>query len=238
MNFKLFNQKIFSCCLLSCLFMTGCSSNRVIGETTRDLFTKYESGHQWTTLIEDDVVAFAKPSIPLPNEPTDSIIIAGKQYSYVINKGGGEFVQLLNQLNPQYIQISRDLDFIAPAADSNRFSGKFRFAYTPANGNLSEKEQALFKQYGVAPCHCINKQEPHRFELSLEGTVYPAISTIQSLQPLSKPYHVRIQYLDYKSGKVPLSTKEKLAHLPLLPFTLTLDAIVLPSKVLGVIYQP
>lgn len=238
MNFKILNHKIFICCLLSGLVLTGCSSNRVIGETTRDLFTKYESGHQWTTLIEDDVIAFGKPAIALPNEPTDSIIIAGKQYSYVIHKGGAEFVQLLNQLNPQYIQISRDLDFIAPAPDSNRFRGQFRFTYAPPNGNLSEKEQALFKQYGIAPCNCIDTQKPHSFELGLEGTVYPAVSNLRSLQPLSKPYRVKIQYLDYKSAKVQLSTKEKLAHLPLLPFTLTLDAIVLPSKVLGIIYQP
>lgn len=238
MNFKILNHKTFIYCLLSGLVLTGCSSNRVIGETTRDLFTKYESGHQWTTLVEDEVIAFGKPSIPLPNEPTNSILIAGKQYSYVITKGGAEFVELISQLNPAYIHISRDLDFIAPAPDSNHFRGQFRFSYTPPNGNLSEKEQLLFQQYGVAPCNCIDKQKPHRFELSLEGAVYPAISNIKSLQPLSKPYRVKIQYLHHKSGKVQLSTKEKLAHLPLLPFTLTLDAIVLPSKVLGIIYQP
>ncbi|MCH7314928.1 hypothetical protein [Acinetobacter sp. ANC 3882] len=238
MNFKTLNHKIFICCLLSGLVLTGCASNRVIGETTRDLYTKYESGHEWTTLIEDEVIAFGKPSSPLPNEPTNSIIIAGKQYSYVINKGGAEFIALISQLNPAYIHISRDLNFIAPAPDSNRFRGQFRFAYTPPNGNLSEKEQALFKQYGIAPCHCIDKQNPHTFELSLEGIVYPAVSNLKSLQPLSKPYRVKIQYLHYKSGKVQLSTKEKLANLPLLPFTLTLDAIALPAKVLGIIYQP
>lgn len=65
-------------CLLVSLFLTGCTSNRVIGESTREIFTKYESGHEWITLVEDDVIAFGKPSISLPNEPENSIVIAGK----------------------------------------------------------------------------------------------------------------------------------------------------------------
>ncbi|WP_457969523.1 hypothetical protein [Acinetobacter calcoaceticus] len=238
MNFKILNQNILMSCLLVSLFLTGCTSNRVIGESTRELFTKYESGHEWITLVEDDVIAFGKPSISLPNEPENSIVIAGKKYSYVISKGGNDFIQLISQLNPQYIQISNDLDFIAPASNSNHFSGHIRFSYNPPHGKLNEKELALFKQYGVVQCDCTEKLESHKFDLNLEGTVYPTVRNLHSLKPLSKPYHVKIQYLHYKSGKVPLSTKEKLANLPLLPFALTFDVIVLPSKILGVLYQP
>lgn len=61
-------------CLLASFFLTGCVSNRIIGENTRELFTKYDSGYEWITLTEDDVI----PSVSLPNEPEDSIVIAGK----------------------------------------------------------------------------------------------------------------------------------------------------------------
>ncbi len=149
MNFKVLNQNILMSCLLVSFFLTGCASNRIIGENTRELFTKYDSGHEWITLIEDDVIAFGKPSVSLPNEPEDSVVIAGKKYSYVISKGGNDFIQLINQLNPQYIQISNELDFNAPAPDSNHFYGYIRFSYTPPNGKLNEKESALFKQYGA-----------------------------------------------------------------------------------------
>lgn len=238
MNFKILNQNILMSCLLASFFLTGCVSNRIIGENTRELFTKYDSGYEWITLTEDDVIAFGKPSVSLPNEPEDSIVIAGKKYSYVISKGGNDFIQLISQLNPQYIQISNELDFNAPASNSNHFYGHIRFSYTPPNGKLNEKESALFKQYGVIPCDYEKTLELHKFELNLRGTVYPAVNNLKKITPLSKPYHVRIQYLHDKSGKVPLSTKEKLASLPLLPFTLTFDIIALPAKVMGIIYQP
>lgn len=238
MNFKILNQNILMSCLLVSFFLTGCASNQIIGENTRELFTKYDSGHEWITLVEDDVIAFGKPSISLPNQPEDSIVIAGKKYSYFISKGGIDFIQLISQLNPQYIQISNELNFIAPASNSNHFSGHIRFSYNPPDGKLNEKESALFKQYGVVPCDCTKKLELHKFNLNLEGTVYPAVNNLKAIKPLSKPYHVKIQYLYDKSGKVPLSTKEKLANLPLLPFTLTFDIIALPAKVMGIIYQP
>jgi hypothetical protein len=238
MNFKVLNQNILMSCLLVSFFLTGCASNRIIGENTRELFTKYDSGHEWITLIEDDVIAFGKPSVSLPNEPEDSVVIAGKKYSYVISKGGNDFIQLINQLNPQYIQISNELDFNAPAPDSNHFYGYIRFSYTPPNGKLNEKESALFKQYGVVPCGCAKTSEPHKFDLNIKGTVYPPVNNLKTITPLSKPYHIKIQYLHDKSEKVTLSTKEKLASLPLLPFTLTFDLIALPAKVMGIIYQP
>ncbi len=78
MNFKVLNQNILMSCLLVIFFLTGCASNRIIGENTRELFTKYDSGHEWITLIEDDVIAFGKPSVSLPNESEDSVVIAGK----------------------------------------------------------------------------------------------------------------------------------------------------------------
>ncbi|EXD83886.1 putative lipoprotein, partial [Acinetobacter baumannii 947299] len=49
MNFKILNQNILMSCLLASFFLTGCVSNRIIGENTRELFTKYDSGYEWIT---------------------------------------------------------------------------------------------------------------------------------------------------------------------------------------------
>lgn len=90
------------------------------------------------------MIAFGKLSKVLPNEPTDSIVVAGNKYSYLINKGGADFIELISQLNPQYIHINRELDFYSSGLNSNKFSGTFKFSYVP-NGILSPEERLLFK---------------------------------------------------------------------------------------------
>ena len=59
----------------------------------------------------------------------------GKIYSYVISKGGNDFIQLISQLNPQYIQISNELDFNAPASNSNHFTDILDFLTPRLMGN-------------------------------------------------------------------------------------------------------
>lgn len=241
MNSASINKKILFSLLFTSLIVTGCSTNRVIGESTRDLFSIYESGSEWLTLVEDDVIAFGKPSTPMPNEPTDSIIVAGKKYSYLINKGGADFFNLINQLNPKYVRVSQDLSFNSPHKNSNDFYGNFRFSYITPAGELSAEETALFKKYGVMPCDCINlsqETKKHIFDIKIAGKIYPVVGNLSTLKPLSKPYSVTIKTLEDKNGKRKLSTKEKFQAIPLLPLTLTIDLLVLPSKVLGAVYQP
>lgn len=67
MKIKTFKKKIFLCCLLSLPLLTACSTNRVIGEATRDLFTKYDSHTEWISVVQDEVIAFGKPATPIPN---------------------------------------------------------------------------------------------------------------------------------------------------------------------------
>lgn len=102
-----------------------------LGITPVAYFKKYEAKYEWVTLLEDDVIAFGKLSKVLPNEPTDSIVVAGNKYSYLINKGGADFIELISQLNPQYIHINRELDFYSSGLNSNKFSGTFKFSYVP-----------------------------------------------------------------------------------------------------------
>lgn len=226
-------------CLSSFIFLTACVTNDQIGEHSRDLFQKYETKYVWKTILEDDVIAFGKPAKAIPNEPIDSIVVAGNKYSYLINKGGADFIQLISQLNPQYIRLHRELDFNSPSPTSTKFSGSFKFYYAPPNGTLSPTESALFKKYGVAPCDCSKvEQQGHLFDLEIAGTVYPKVENAADLKPLSHPYKVRIQYYENQSGYVKMSGQEKLAELPLLPLTLTIDVIQLPLKALGIIYQP
>ena len=67
------NLKIISLfTVVSSLFLlSGCTSNQTIGGNTHDLFTKYEYGDRWKTLVEDEVVTFGKPTTFLVNEPKD-----------------------------------------------------------------------------------------------------------------------------------------------------------------------
>ncbi|WP_038344692.1 hypothetical protein [Acinetobacter sp. A47] len=232
MHLKFLNRNILILSLCAPFFLSACGTSR-FADSTRDIFTKDDSGYEWITLVEDDVVAFGKPATALPDEPADSVVIAGKQYSYVINKGGSGLVQLISQLNPDYIKIDRDLDFHAPAQNSPSFYGNFRFSYTPPNGKLNAKEAALFKQYGVQPCSCEEKVKPAAFNLPLEGKVYPAANNLAKLTPLSKPYHVKIQYQHYKSRTVKRSGKEVMQMLPLLPLAVAFDVIVLPFQAIG-----
>lgn len=99
----------------------------------------------------------------------------------------------------------------------------------------------LFKQYGISPCDCAESTEQNQqyiFQIKLEGSLYPLVENLDSLKPLSKPYKVKIQYYQDKREKVALSTPEKLTRLPLLPFTLAIDALVLPAQIMGISYQP
>lgn len=236
---KPFNCLLKISCLSTFIFLTACVTNDQIGEHSRDLFQKYETKYVWKTILEDDVIAFGKPAKVIPNEPIDSIVVAGNKYSYLINKGGADFIQLISQLNPQYIRLYRELDFNSPSPTSTKFSGSFKFYYAPPNGTLSPTESALFKKYGVAPCDCSKvEQQDHLFNLEIAGTVYPKVENAADLKPLSHPYKVRIQHYENQSGYVKMSGQEKLAELPLLPLTLTIDVIQLPLKALGIIYQP
>ncbi|GAA5631139.1 hypothetical protein Acal02_01759 [Acinetobacter calcoaceticus] len=67
MRFNGLNQNILIFSLCSSLFLTACATNRV-GDPTRDIFTKYDSGHEWITVLEDDVVALPFQAIGLTNE--------------------------------------------------------------------------------------------------------------------------------------------------------------------------
>ena len=226
-------------CLGTFIFLTACVTNNQIGELSRDLFQKYETKYAWRTILEDDVIAFGKPAKAIPNEPIDSIVVAGNKYSYLINNGGADFIQLISQLNPQYIRLHRELEFNSPSPNSTKFSGSFKFYYAPPNGTLSPTERALFNQYGVAPCDCSKAEhQDHLFNLEIAGTVYPKVANAADLKPLSHPYKIRIQHYEDQSGYVKKSGQEKMAELPLLPLTLTIDIIQLPLKALGFIYQP
>lgn len=227
--------------LVICSLLTvGCSTNRVIGEGTRELFSKTQSNYEWITLVEDDVLAFGIPATPILNEPNDSILVAGKKYSYLINKGGVEFFNLLSQLDPQYIQIDRELSFRTPSVQSQKFTGNFRFSYNVPNRELTLEELSLFHKYGVQLCDCSNVKNQHikTFDIEIGGKVYPVVKNISSLKPLSKPYSIKIETLEYKTRKMKLTTSDKLEAVTLLPVTLIADLIVLPSKLMGIIYQP
>jgi hypothetical protein len=226
---------------LSPLLISGCVSNNEIGSNTRDLLkTQYEYNYKWITIVEDEVIAFGQPKNPLPNIPEDSIVVAGQKYSYVITQGGAAFLALMNQLDTQYIQINRNLNFQTPSSDSNQFSGAIQFTYTPTNRTINPQELALLKKYGISNCSCNNIEELDdlkklTFDIQLSGTIYPVANNIHSFKKLSKPYQIKIQNSQNipEEKKIPLIEK-----IVFTPFAITFDIIALPVKALGIIYQP
>jgi hypothetical protein len=228
---------------LLCLSLQGCVTDRQIGAVTSDVLN---NGHQFNIkyvediLVEDEVVAFGKSAQPVESLPKDSIVIAGKKYSYVLTEGGSEFFNLISSLNPKYIHIDRQLKFLSNRNDGH-FFGTFNFSYQPPTGQLNEIEKVLFSKYGAKPCECNNNAHSstvpskHKFEIELSGVTYPVANNVSSLKPLSKPYKVSIYRIKEEREKVKSSTAEKIV---LLPFAVAIDVITLPAKVLGIVYQP
>ena len=86
--------------------LSGCATSSLIEK----------DGHTYTkkvkqTLVSDQVLAFGKPALALPNIPQDAVVIVGMKQSYVLTEGGRRFETLLTRLDPRYITLQNSLDF-------------------------------------------------------------------------------------------------------------------------------
>lgn len=231
-------KKIALLCLpLICFSLSACHTNRVIGANSIDLFTEKTTTEydKRFLVIEDDVIAFARPATPIEGLPTESVVVVGKKYSYVITQNASGFVEIFSQLNPQYITFHRDLDFQYQGDASNDlpFSGGIRFQYAPPNG-LSLKEKALFAKYGVVPCDCSTQKAAEAkkvdFLFQIEGKIYPMVKNIGTLNSFSRPYQVKIY--ERRTVETPIAKDPLAERLALLPISLSIDVIELPFKLL------
>ncbi|OTG86844.1 hypothetical protein [Acinetobacter sp. ANC 3813] len=219
--------------LMGTLF-TGCA--------TKTLMTKDNKTYTRTnnvTLIEDQVVAFGQPAQPLPNLPAHSLVIAGKQNSYILTQGGPQFVSLIGKLDPKNIQVTRDLRFNSEKNDGH-FTGTLPLSYVKLKEDITKKDREFFIENGAKECSSSSDDrmaaQRFCFEIKLAGVVYPAANNLASLKALSKPYQVSIytqQQESYKS-KSGMNPLEKLV---LLPFAVAIDVVSLPFQAANKIFD-
>lgn len=214
--------------------LTGCATTELLESNQRTTTTQ-----QKVTLITDEVVAFGKPATPLPNVPSDSIVIVGEKNSYVLTQGGYQFGQLIGSLDPNYIQVTKGLDFYSPQNDG-RFQGTLDIAYTKLKSSFTQADYDLMLRNKGQECSTASDARMNAqrfcFSVPLQGGVYPAVSNLALIQskfkPLSHPYHVSIytqhnQTVTTRSGGGNAASK-----LVLLPFALAFDVVTLPFQIL------
>lgn len=227
--------KIALTSVLSATLLSGCATSALL---------KKDSGGTYTTtqkrvLTNDVVVAFGKPSLKLPNIPSDAVVIVGQRNSYVLVEGGTRFNNLITRLDPRHISLTKGLDFYSANNDGS-FTGELAFKYTKLKAEVTNEELNFFLQNGVKECTNHSESnlgaQSYCFDIPLKGHTYPAVSNQSSLKALSKAYPVTIytneQTTAYREGQS--SSVEKLV---LFPFAAAFDVVTLPLQIIGQIFD-
>ena len=214
--------------------LSGCATSSLIEK----------DGHTYTkkvkqTLVSDQVLAFGKPALALPNIPQDAVVIVGMKQSYVLTEGGRRFETLLTRLDPRYITLQNSLDFYS-AQNDGRFTGKLSFKYTRIKNEITNNDINFFLQNGVKECSSSSDKELGTqgfcFDIPLSGMVYPAVSNQNSLKALSKAYPVTI-YTEKEEQSYQAGSNNPLETLVLLPFAVAFDVATLPFQAINKIFD-
>ena len=232
---KSFGKSTLLALIVSSLTLSGCATHTLLSKDSGGIETKQVK----KTLVNDSVLAFGKPSMRLPNLPTDAVVIVGQKHSYVLTEGGGRFERLVTRLDPKYIKLTKPLDFYS-ANNDGTFTGTLSFKYTKLKDEVSNHEKNFFLQNGVQECSDYSEQKLNAqsfcFEIPLKGVSYPAVTNQASLQALSRSYPVTIytheQQQSYRHGN-----SDPVQKLVLLPFAVAFDVVTLPFQALNKIFD-
>lgn len=218
--------------------LTGCATTELMeGSQTH---TTTQTASQKVTLVNDSVVAFGKPATPLANVPADSIVIVGEKNSYVLLQGGYQVAQLLGSLDPNYIQVTKPLDFYSPSNDGH-FQGSLDIAYTKLKSSFTQADYDMVLRNHGQECSTSSdiRMNAQRFCFSvpLQGGVYPAVSNLALIQSkfkaLSHPYSISIYTVNNQTVTTTHGGGNTASKLVLLPFALAFDVVTLPFQILG-----
>lgn len=217
--------------------LTGCATTELLNEGKH---TSTQTTNQKITLVNDDVVAFGKPATPLANVPADSIVIVGEKNSYVLMQGGYQVAQLLTSLDPNYIQVTKPLDFYSEKNDG-RFNGSLDIAYTKLKSSFTQADYDMVLRNKGQECSTASDMRMNAqrfcFSVPLQGGVYPAVSNLALIQskfkPLSHPYQVSIYTTNSQAVTTSSGNNNTASKLVLLPFALAFDVVTLPVQILS-----
>lgn len=230
-------KKLSALCLtaLSVIALSGCATSTLIKKDTGSTHTKTIK----QTLIEDKVVAFAKPALKISGMPNDAVVIVGQKNSYVLTQGGHKFETLMTHLDPHYISLTAPLDFYS-AHNDGKFTGTLSFKYTQRKDNVSNQELDFFLKHQVKDCTSHSDKElgakGYCFNIELQGAVYPAVSNQASLKALSRLYPVSI-YTETQQSVYQYGDTNPVQKLVLLPFAVAFDVVTLPFQALNKIFD-
>ena len=221
--------------MLSIALSTGCATTSLLEKDGYKTSTSKRTVK--VPLINDTVIAFAKPATSVSGLPEQAIVIAGQQNSYILTQGGLNFVQVIAKLDPKHIKINQKLEFLS-AKNDGHFTGNVKLEYVKLKSELSNPELNFFIEQGAKECseYSDNKMNAQRFcfNFNLAGVVYPAANNIGTLKSnltqFSKPYQVSIyteKSEDYKTTSHGTNPLEKLV---LLPFAVAIDVVTLPLQ--------
>ena len=228
----------WACLSLTTLMLTGCATTELLDSGKRHPSTHTTT--QKTLLVTDNVVAFGKPATALANVPADSVVIVGEKNSYVLTSGGYRFTELLGSLDPNYIQVTKALDFYSPNNDGH-FKGSLNIAYAKLKSSFSQADyDRMLRNKGeegsTASDVRMNAQR-FCFSVPLQGGVYPAVNNLALIQskfkPLSHPYQVSIYTTTNQTVTTPPRGSNAAAKLVMLPFALAFDVITLPIQLVA-----
>ncbi|WOE31626.1 MULTISPECIES: hypothetical protein [unclassified Acinetobacter] len=226
---------LFFITLTASLFSSGCATTTLLNKDQH----KSTSHTVQKLLLEDQVLAFGKPSQYIAELPADSIVIAGQKNSYVLTSGGTQFSQVLNTLDPKRIKVSKALAFHSEHNDG-KFNGVLPLEYIMLSEDIQKKDREFFIENNARECTSSSDQRlnSQRFclDIPLTGLVYPGANNRAALKPLSKAYNIRIytQQQQQSSSSKQQNSGEKLL---LFPFAVAFDVITLPIQAIHKIFD-
>lgn len=223
---------LFSLGIFSFILSSGCSTSTVLKGGI-----KTYTNTKRINLVDDQVIAFGKPTQTDQNISQNDVVIVGEKNSYVLTFGGAQFVQLIHRLDVKNIQIIKDLAFYSEKNDGN-FTGILPITYVKLKDEISREDKEFFIQNAAEECTTSSDTRMNAqrfcFNIRLKGVVYPPVNNLKSLQPLSKPYLVNI-YTNEKTTYT--QSGNALEKLVVLPFAVAFDVISFPFKAADKIFN-
>lgn len=130
--------------LAAMIALSGCATSHLLDSPAP---TQTKTTTQ-TTLIEDKVVAFARPADNA--KVAGDIVIVGESHSYVLTEGGYQLTNLITGLNPKNFNVDNTLEFLS--ANDGKFSGVMKLSYVSLKDRISRNDLEKMLQNGAREC--------------------------------------------------------------------------------------